>query len=121
MLIIALSILTLAGFAALIHAVNRAAAGYETHSGFFQGIEQPPITTTAKAPEPVVNSSTATVNIGQNNTTAPKPKARKVGKKAKKVDSGPAFQMELDASFPECRGPELIRLMSVKKQVEAHR
>lgn len=119
MLIIALSILTLAGFAALIHAVNHAAAGYENHAGFFAGVESPPIKA-ATAVEPVVTTSTETVNVGPIKTEVPKVKARKVARKSRKMDSAPTFQMELDSGVPESKGQELVRLMSAGNQVEAH-
>ena len=122
MLIIALSILTLAGLAALIHAVNHAAAGYENQAGFFPGVEPAPVKIAQPAAvERMATNSTETVNVGLIKTEVTKAKNRKAARKAKKEESAPTFQLELGSNPPESKGQELIRLMSNGNQVEAHR
>ena len=110
MLILLLSILTLAGFASLLYAMNRADVGYEDDSGYHVGLA-PKRATAAMAKEmPAAKIPVAAVTPALPPTEKVKPSKRsprRIERKVLPADSLAAFQLELDACFPQVSGQKV--------------
>jgi hypothetical protein len=98
-LIIILSLLTLVGFAALIHAVQHADIGYENLSGFHEGVEPAPPKIVSRA-KPAKKATAVPETATGVAPEALVGRAKRAVKVVKKAESAQPFQFDSGSTPP---------------------